>query len=59
MKKLIILLLFAFQVFGQQKQKVIFDCDLGDDIDDAYALGLLLSMQDRYEILGITTCYLS
>lgn len=57
MKKLIILLLFAFQVFGQQKQKVIFDCDLGDDIDDAYALGLLLSMQDRYEILGITTCY--
>lgn len=57
MKKLVILLLFAFQVFGQQKQKVIFDCDLGDDIDDAYALGLLLTMQDRYEILGITTCY--
>lgn len=57
MKKLVILLLFAFQVLGQQKQKVIFDCDLGDDIDDAYALGLLLTMQDRYEILGITTCY--
>jgi inosine-uridine nucleoside N-ribohydrolase len=57
MKKLVVLLLFAFQVFGQQKQKVIFDCDLGDDIDDAYALGLLLTMQDRYEILGITTCY--
>ena len=57
MKKLVILFLFAFQVFGQQKQKVIFDCDLGDDIDDAYALSLLLTMQDRYEILGITTCY--
>lgn len=57
MKKIVLLLLFAFQVFGQQKQKVIFDCDLGDDIDDAYALSLLLTMQDRYEILGITTCY--
>jgi inosine-uridine nucleoside N-ribohydrolase len=42
---------------AQQRQKVIFDCDLGDDIDDAYALGYLLTLQDRYEILGITTCY--
>ncbi|MEY4382723.1 MAG: hypothetical protein RI995_265 [Bacteroidota bacterium] len=57
MKKVILLLLFATQAFSQQKQKVIFDCDLGDDIDDAYALSLLLTMQDRYEILGITTCY--
>ncbi|MEK6547235.1 MAG: nucleoside hydrolase [Bacteroidota bacterium] len=57
MKKLIFFLLLATQVFGQQKQKIIFDCDLGDDIDDAYALSLLLTMQDRYEILGITTCY--
>ena len=30
---------------------------VGDDIDDAYALGYLLTLQDRYEILGITTCY--
>ena len=57
MKKLIILLLLSIQVIAQQKQKVIFDCDLGDDIDDAYALSLLLTMQDRYEIMGITTCY--
>jgi len=57
MKKLILLLMIAAQAFGQQKQKIIFDCDLGDDIDDAYALSLLLTMQDRYEILGITTCY--
>ena len=57
MKKLIFFLLLATQVLGQQKQKIIFDCDLGDDIDDAYALSLLLTMQDRYEILGITTCY--
>jgi inosine-uridine nucleoside N-ribohydrolase len=39
------------------REKVIFDCDLGDDIDDAYALAYLLTQQDRYEILGITTCY--
>ncbi len=57
MKKLIFFLLLSIQAFAQQKQKVIFDCDLGDDIDDAYALSLLLTMQDRYEILGITTCY--
>ncbi len=40
-----------------QKQKVIFDCDFGDDIDDAFALGMLLCNQDRLDILGITTCY--
>lgn len=57
MKKLIFFLLFALPILGQHKQKVIFDCDLGDDIDDAYAIGLLLTMQDKYEILGITTCY--
>jgi purine nucleosidase len=57
MKKILLLVLISVQLFGQSKQKVIFDCDLGDDIDDAYALGLLLTMQDRYEILGITTCY--
>jgi len=63
MKKIICLLFLSLPVFAQKpsqapaKQKIIFDCDLGDDIDDAYALGLLLTMQDRYEILGITTCY--
>ena len=40
-----------------QRQKVIFDCDLGDDIDDAFALAMLLTQQDKLEILGITTCY--
>ncbi|WP_026461795.1 nucleoside hydrolase [Adhaeribacter aquaticus] len=39
------------------KKKVIFDCDLGDDIDDAYALALLLASQEEIEILGITTAY--
>ena len=57
MKKLILFFLISFSLVAQNRQKVIFDCDLGDDIDDAYALGYLLTLQDRYEILGITTCY--
>jgi purine nucleosidase len=39
-----------------QKQKVIFDCDLGDDIDDAYALALLLSSPEL-DILGVVMDY--
>jgi purine nucleosidase len=36
-----------------QKQKVIFDCDLGGDIDDAFAVALLLTSQEEFEILGL------
>jgi len=50
------LLLSVTTVFAQ-RQKVILDCDLGDDIDDAYSLALLISNTDKFEILGITTCY--
>lgn len=59
MKILITLVLFFLVILsGQaQKQKVILDCDLGDDIDDAYAVALLLASTDKFEILGITTCY--
>ena len=39
-----------------QKQKVIFDCDLGDDIDDAYALALLLA-SPGIDLLGIVLDY--
>lgn len=46
------LFLSAFQVTAQ-KQKVIFDCDLGGDIDDAFAVALLLSSQEDFEILGL------
>jgi purine nucleosidase len=35
-----------------QKQKVIFDCDLGGDIDDAFAVALLLTSQQEFEIMG-------
>ena len=51
--------LFLLGSFGSlaQKQKVILDCDLGDDIDDAYAMALVLSNTDQFELLGVTTCY--
>jgi purine nucleosidase len=35
-----------------ERQKVILDCDLGGDIDDAFAVGLLLSSPE-IEILGL------
>jgi purine nucleosidase len=46
--------------FGQaakaNRQKVILDTDIGDDIDDAFAVALALSSPDM-EILGITTAW--
>ena len=39
---------------GDEKVKVLFDTDIGSDIDDAVALAYLLS-QDRCELLGVTT----
>jgi inosine-uridine nucleoside N-ribohydrolase len=36
--------------------KIIFDTDIGDDIDDAYALGFLLRSPE-IEILGVTTAF--
>ena len=35
------------------KQKIILDCDLGGDIDDAFALALILSSPEL-EVMGIT-----
>ena len=49
---LILLLLSIPPVTGQSGQKIIFDCDLGGDIDDAYALGLILSSPE-FDVLGI------
>lgn len=48
----IFLILATILPLSAQKQKVIFDCDLGGDIDDAFALALLLTSQDELEILG-------
>ena len=37
-------------------QKVILDTDIGDDIDDAYALGLVLTSPEL-KLLGVTTAW--
>jgi inosine-uridine nucleoside N-ribohydrolase len=37
-------------------QKVIVDMDIGDDVDDAFALGLLLQSPE-IEIVGVTTAW--
>ena len=52
---ILIFLMSSMNLFGQ-KQKVIFDCDLGDDIDDAYALALLIASPEL-DILGIVMDY--
>jgi inosine-uridine nucleoside N-ribohydrolase len=43
--------LMTFNLFAQGKQKIIFDCDLGGDIDDAFALALILASPE-FEVLG-------
>jgi len=53
--KTILLFLFLFfsAIFalGKEKQKIILDCDLGGDIDDAFAIALILSSQE-FDVLG-------
>ena len=41
---------------ADQKQLVLLDTDIGDDIDDAFALGLLLQGSE-VKLLGISTAY--
>lgn len=38
------------------QEKVIIDTDIGDDIDDAFALALALS-SDRVQVIGVTTAW--
>lgn len=40
----------------QDKVKVILDTDIGDDIDDAFALALLLN-EEKADLLGVTTVF--
>ena len=58
-KTLITVTCFLFTICGlsaQSRQKIIFDCDLGDDIDDAFALALVIASPE-FEILGIVMDY--
>ncbi|MGC8548171.1 MAG: nucleoside hydrolase [Acidobacteriaceae bacterium] len=38
-------------------QKIILDTDIGDDIDDAYALALALQSPQQVDLLGVTTAW--
>lgn len=41
---------------GEASSKVIIDTDIGDDIDDAFAIALALSSR-KVQVLGITTAF--
>jgi purine nucleosidase len=55
MKKIFIvlfsILLITQLLYSADKQKIIFDCDLGGDIDDAFAMALILTSPE-FEVLG-------
>ncbi|TFG94852.1 MAG: nucleoside hydrolase [Calditrichales bacterium] len=48
-----IIALWLSPILGQdQRQKIILDCDLGGDIDDAFAVALVLASPE-FEVMGI------
>lgn len=49
-------LMFAGCLSAFAQQKILIDTDIGDDIDDAFAVGLALSSPE-YKILGITSAW--
>jgi purine nucleosidase len=52
--RILVFLLVTVNLFAApSKQKVILDCDLGGDIDDAFAMALVLTSPE-FEVLGIT-----
>ena len=55
---MLVALVGAARLAGAQVEaaKVIFDTDIGDDIDDAYALGLLLRSPE-VTVVGVTTAF--
>jgi len=49
---LFLILLLAATAPATPKQKVLFDCDLAGDVDDAFAVALLLTSPE-FEVLGL------
>ncbi len=47
---------FASAAWAQVREKVIIDTDIGDDVDDAFALALAVKSPEL-EILGVTTTF--
>lgn len=52
----LVLFLTAISSACAERQKIIIDTDIGDDIDDAYALTLALHSPE-FEMLGVTTAW--
>src|SRR5579862_7772819 len=48
--------LWSTLAFAQAREKVIIDTDIGDDVDDAFALALAVKSPEL-EILGVTTTF--
>ncbi len=51
-----VLLLACGTAQAQTPQKIIIDSDIGDDIDDAFALGLALS-SPQFDIVGVSASF--
>lgn len=51
-----VLFMMSQTVLSVEKQKVIFDCDLGDDIDDAFALAMVIAAEE-FDVLGVVMDY--
>jgi len=51
-----VFLIMAGGAQAQPREKIIIDTDIGDDIDDAFALGLALSSPE-FEILGVSASF--
>ena len=49
-------LIMSAHITSAQKQKIILDTDIGSDIDDAFAVALVLASPE-FEVLGIVTDY--
>lgn len=52
----LVLCLASFASWAQAPEKVIIDTDIGDDVDDAFALALAVKSPE-FEILGISTAF--
>jgi len=48
----VVLLQLSTAALAAPQQKIIFDCDLGGDVDDAFAVALLLASPE-FEVLGL------
>jgi len=49
-------ILFFWSVAGWAQEKVIIDTDIGDDVDDAFALALAVKSPEL-QVLGVTTTF--